>query len=100
MVRRGTLGIFGPAMAKLLRKAPIQGGAMAITFGHVILAIDRDAFERTFEHEWIHVRQYVWWGPFFLPAYVVESVWQWFLGNDAYMDNRFEVQARQWSQDD
>jgi hypothetical protein len=98
-VRRGVFCIYGPAMKRLLELAPIQGGAAAITFGHVILAADREAFDRTFEHEWIHVRQYCWWGPFFLPAYVVSSIWHGLIGEHMYVDNAFERQARKWSDD-
>jgi hypothetical protein len=91
--RRGTMGIFGPGVERILRKAPIVGGARAMTFGHTILACDERAWDETFEHEWIHVRQYQWFGPFFVPAYLCESAWQWFRGRDPYYDNRFEKQA-------
>lgn len=92
--RRGTICFYGPAMRSLLSRVPISGGAGAMTLGHVILAVDYPTFERTFEHEWIHVRQYVWWGPFFLPAYALCSLWQWSVGGDVYLDNAFERQAR------
>ena len=95
--RRGTIGVYGPAMRRLLSLAPIPGGAIAITFGHTILAADREAYESSFEHEWIHVRQYIWWGPFFIPAYLVNSLWHWARGSDRYIDNDFEVQARKWT---
>lgn len=94
--RRGTLGIYGPGIRRLLRLAPIPGGAAAITFGHIILAADEAAFEETFEHEWIHVKQYLWWGPFFIPAYLLNSLWHWISGDGIYVDNDFEKQARQW----
>lgn len=68
-----------------------------MTLGHTILACDEKAVLETFEHEYIHVRQYEWFGPFFVPAYFFESGWQWFRGNHPYYDNRFEVQARKYA---
>ena len=99
-VRRGTIVIYGPAMKRLLARAPIPGGAIAITLGHVILAESGASFESSFEHEWIHVKQYQWWGPFFIPAYLLNSLWHWFCGEEIYVDNDFERQARQWSEAD
>jgi len=98
VVRRGTLGIYGQGLEWLLLRAPIDGGALAMTFGHVILARDQHAFESTFEHEWIHVKQYVWWGPLFFPAYGASSVRQWMRGRNPYLDNSFEVHARKYEQ--
>ena len=94
--RRGTLGIYGPGIKRLLNLAPIPGGAIAITLGHVILAADNETFEESFEHEWIHVKQYLWWGPFFIPAYFLNSFWHWLIGEGPYVDNDFERQARMW----
>ncbi len=96
VVRRGCVGVYGPGMQMLLSRLPTPGGAAAITLGHVILAIDRRAFDDSFEHEWIHVKQYLWWGPLFLPAYAMNSLWQWLLGKDPYWDNQFEIQARRY----
>ena len=33
-------------------------------------------------------------GRFWCPAYLAESIWQWLCGRRAYLDNRFERQAR------
>ncbi len=95
--RRGTIGIYGPGIQRILRRIPIEGGAAAITFGHAILATDQGRFDASFEHEWIHVRQYVWWGPLFLPAYAINSLWHWIHGEDVYLDNDFERQARKFA---
>ena len=65
----------------------------AITFGHVILCVDR-IDDATFEHEMVHVRQYELWGPLFVPIYLVASVMARVWGGHAYRDNRFEVAAR------
>ena len=97
-VKRGTIGIYGPAMKRLLLLAPIPGGAAAITLGHTILAADEFCFENSFEHEWIHVKQYLWWGPFFIPAYLLNSLWHWIVGDRMYLDNDFERQARKWGE--
>ena len=65
----------------------------AITFGHTILGRNRQVLDQCREHEWVHVRQYQRWGPFFGPAYVCSSVYVWFQGKCAYRDNHFEREA-------
>lgn len=95
LFRNGVIAIYGPSIAWVLKKVPIPGGAAAITFGHVILARDKLCMEESFAHEMVHVRQYVWWGPFFVPAYFFNSLWQMCLGRDPYLWNAFERQARQ-----
>jgi hypothetical protein len=65
----------------------------AMTLGHVILGIDEAALEQSRSHEHVHVRQYEQWGPFFLPAYVLSSLWQLACGRRCYRDNWFERQA-------
>lgn len=66
----------------------------AITFGHVVLARSAAAHDALRTHERVHVRQYEAWGAFFLVAYPAESLLQWARGRRAYLDNRFEVEAR------
>ena len=65
----------------------------AITFGHTILGQSPDLLDHCREHEWVHVRQYQRWGPFFGPAYVASSILVWMQGKDAYRDNHFEREA-------
>jgi hypothetical protein len=65
----------------------------AITFGHVILCVDR-IDDLTLEHELVHVRQYELWGPLFVPAYLIASLWAGMRGGSAYRDNTFEIAAR------
>ena len=65
----------------------------AITFGHVILGVSEDGLEGAREHEHVHVAQYEAWGPFFLPAYAVSSIWQLLRRRHVYWDNFFEKQA-------
>lgn len=65
----------------------------AITFGHVVLAVD-EVDERLLRHELAHVAQYERWGPLMGPAYVVAAAAARLRGRHAYRDNRFEVEAR------
>ncbi|HET7481614.1 MAG TPA: hypothetical protein VFK89_02010 [Actinomycetota bacterium] len=64
----------------------------AITFGHVVLCVDR-IDRRVWTHELVHVRQYERWGPFFVPAYLVASLFAVADGGHLYRDNRFEIEA-------
>ena len=66
----------------------------AITLGHVVIAASLDEQVRLRAHERAHVAQYEVWGPFFLVAYPIESMFQLLLGRRPYLDNRFELQAR------
>ena len=66
----------------------------AITFGHGVLALDGECLERLRPHELVHVRQYERWGPVFLLAYPLASLWLLLRGRRAYFDNPFEVEAR------
>jgi len=70
-----------------------QRWASAITFGEVVLYERRELVPILHRHEMVHVRQYRLWGPFFLPAYLLESAWQWLRTGDGYRNNRFEVDA-------
>lgn len=45
------------------------------------------------DHELVHVDQYGRWGPFFIPAYLVASLWARLKGHEAYRDNPFELAA-------
>ncbi len=65
----------------------------AITFGHTVLSVD-ELDPDTLEHELVHVRQYELWGPLFIPAYALASVWARVRGGHHYRDNVFEVDAR------
>jgi hypothetical protein len=84
------LEISGGWLIGLLSRA---GWASAITLGDVVLYAGRDLVPLLHAHELVHVRQGRRWGPFFLPAYGLESVWQWLRTGDGYRNNRFEVQA-------
>ena len=70
------------------------GWAAAITLGDVILYADARLIPLLHTHEMAHVRQGRAWGPLFLPAYGLESVYQRLRTGRGYWDNRFEVAAR------
>jgi hypothetical protein len=76
----------------------VCGGVSAMTFGHVVLGRDQEALDHTRAHERVHVRQYERWGPVFIPAYVLASLWAAVRGGHAYFDNPFEREAwrREW----
>jgi hypothetical protein len=65
----------------------------AITFGHVVLAVD-ELDDETLAHERAHVAQFERWGPLFIPAYLCAALVASLKGGRAYWDNHFEVQAR------
>ncbi len=65
----------------------------AMTLGHVVIGVSEAALTASREHELVHVRQYERWGPFFLPAYALSSLWQVLHGRRAYWDNAFEREA-------
>ena len=68
--------------------------AAAMTWGHVVLGRDEGCLDRCRAHEMVHVGQYERWGPFFIPAYVLASGWQFVRRRRPYLDNPFEIQAR------
>ncbi|MCL4691164.1 MAG: signal peptide prediction [Candidatus Hydrogenedentes bacterium] len=79
----------GRAIASFPRKLSFN----AMTLGHVVIGVSESALIASREHEWVHVRQYERWGPFFLPAYALSSLWQVLHGRRAYWDNAFEREA-------
>ena len=76
-----------------LTKLIARRGFGAITLGDAILYADGSLPMVLRDHELVHVRQGRRWGPLFLPAYGLESLWQRAHGRDLYWDNRFERQA-------
>jgi hypothetical protein len=90
----GVLEVYGGFSAFLLsRLVPLEGGASAMTLGHVVIARDPAAHTRTRAHERIHVRQCERWGPLFFPVYLLTSLVLWLRGKDAYHDNFLEREA-------
>ena len=95
----GVLELHGPVISWVLRRCvPMPGGALAITFGHVVLGCDPDALALTRSHERVHVRQYERWGPAFIPAYLIAAVWGLVTRAGAYHGNFFEREAMQRDQ--
>lgn len=92
----GVLEAHGPLVAALLRYGvPLPNGASAITFGHIVLALDQWSLDATRAHERVHVRQCEIWGPAFIPAYLLAGLWGFMTGAGAYAGNYFERQANQ-----
>jgi hypothetical protein len=93
-VVEGVLELHSPFISWVLRHCiPLQGGAAAITFGHVVLGRDQQSLSRTRTHERVHVRQYERWGPAFIPAYLIAAGWGLVTGAGAYYGNAFEREA-------
>lgn len=92
-VHEGTLEFGGGRLGALLSRLPAPFGFCAITFGHVILGLDRRTLAAVRAHEQVHVRQYERWGPLFVPAYLLSSLSQLLKGRRPYLDNRFEREA-------
>jgi hypothetical protein len=80
-------------LARGIPKVSFVGQAAALTLGHVVLGQDVYCLATSRDHEHVHVRQYMRWGPFFLLAYVFASFLAWRRGQHPYLDNAFEVEA-------
>src|SRR5215471_114149 len=90
----GVLELHGPLIAWILAHCiPMARGVAAITLGYVVLGRDREALLQTRAHERVHVRQYERWGPAFIPAYLLASLWGFVTGAGAYHGNAFERAA-------
>jgi len=86
-----TLEFWGGAVTGLMNSRVVH--ARGMTLGHVILGVSGPTLQQIRSHEWVHVRQYERWGPFFLPAYLISSGLLWIAGRAPYWDNPFEVEA-------
>ncbi|MEL6428678.1 MAG: hypothetical protein AAFU73_08470 [Planctomycetota bacterium] len=90
----GVLEVHGGVVSFVLRRLPVgAGGAAAMTVGHVVVGLDLERLARTRFHERVHVAQYERWGPLFLPAYALSSLWCLCTGRRPYRDNAFEREA-------
>ncbi len=92
-VVRGVVEFHGGFMKWLLHRHLLAGNVAALTMGHVIFGQTLKDLEVSRDHEHVHVRQYMRWGPFFLPAYLGCSLWLWYRGKNPYLDNPFEREA-------
>lgn len=87
----GVFEVEGGLVAAILANIPfLEGGAAALTLGHVVMGQTRAFNEMLRAHERVHVEQYECWGPLFLPAYFASSAWAFATGRDFYRDNYFE----------
>ena len=57
-----------------------------MALGHVVLARDQAALDRTRSHERVHVRQAERWGPLFVPAYLLVAGWLLVRRRDPYRE--------------
>ncbi|MFO0907076.1 MAG: VIT1/CCC1 transporter family protein [Isosphaeraceae bacterium] len=90
--RRGALEFHGGFARWMLERTVVSASAM--TLGHVIIGRDPACLDACRDHEQVHVRQVEVLGMFFIPAYVLASVWAASRGGHYYLDNWFEVDAR------
>ena len=90
----GVLEVSLAPRGTLLCKAVVCLPFAAITFGHIVIARSAQEQAALRQHERVHVAQYELWGPIFLVAYPLESLFQLLSGRHPYQDNRFEVAAR------
>jgi hypothetical protein len=88
-----TLEFWGGVVTKLLESRMLS--ALGMTLGHVVIGVSATALDRVRAHEWVHIRQYERWGPLFIPAYLARSANLYLQGRDGYLDNPFEIEARQ-----
>ena len=90
----GVLEFHGGFVEFFLRDCTLlDGGASAMTLGHVVLGRDRASLDFSRRHERVHVRQCERWGPLFIPAYLFMAVVTKCRGLRAYEDNPFEREA-------
>ncbi len=90
----GVLEVHGGFVSWFLRHATLlDGGASAMTLGHVVLGVDPLRLDLTRAHERIHVRQCERWGPLFIAAYLIGALLALCRGGQPYRDNPFEREA-------
>ena len=89
----GAIEIAGGRIATCISMLPRGCRFGAITFGHVIIGVDRATLSCCRVHEHVHVRQYERWGVLFFPLYLSSSLLQLVRRRDPYLDNAFEREA-------
>lgn len=89
----GVLEVADPGIDRLVSRLPKFLRFAAITFGHVIIGVNRETLSHWRSHEHVHVRQYERWGALFFPIYLGSSFHQLVRGGDPYRDNCFEREA-------
>ncbi|TXH67294.1 MAG: hypothetical protein E6Q83_18110 [Thiothrix sp.] len=95
-IHTGVIEISGGRLGQRLNKGlPLFGSAAAITLGHIVLGISPYYLERTRVHEREHVRQFERWGFLFPFIYFGAGLWALVQGKRFYLDNPYEIAARQ-----
>ena len=89
----GVLEAHGGWIRWILDRLRAGRGVAAVTLGHIVLGASGAALAATRDHERVHVAQCERWGPLFLPAYALASLWALVRGRDPYRDNPFEREA-------
>ena len=84
---------WGGFLPIFLRYFPFVAGSPVATFGHVVLGRSERHLDACRPHQMIHVRQYEFWGPLFVPTYLISGLVLWCCGKHPYYDNPFERQA-------
>jgi hypothetical protein len=92
-IRGRVIEFYGGGVKWLLRRFPLEQGAIACTLGHTVFGQTAAALDMAREHEMVHVRQFERWGPLMGPAYLGCSVVLWLMRRRAYRDNPFEREA-------
>ncbi|MGD9523254.1 MAG: hypothetical protein AB7N73_06360 [Gemmatimonadales bacterium] len=93
VLRDGVVEAHGGLLAPLLPRLGVGVRPIAMAVGHVVLAVDQGALDRTRRHERVHVDQAERWGPLFPLAYAGASLAALLRGQDPYHDNAFEREA-------
>lgn len=91
-LKRGVLEFHGGLVTWILKRL-MGNGVLAMTLGHTIVGQSKEGLAVARDHEHVHVRQYEWLGPFFIPAYLACSAVLWMQKKDSYLENPFEKQA-------
>lgn len=89
----GILEFHGGATRWCVRHLPLGEATLAITLGHTVLGQTEAGLDIAHNHEMVHVRQFERWGPIMGPAYLLSSLVIWCRGGNAYLDNPFEREA-------
>lgn len=89
----GVLEVAHPSVDRMVCRLPARLRFAAITFGHVIIGVNRETLAHCRRHEHVHVRQYERWGVLFFPIYLGSSLRELLRGRDPYRDNCFEREA-------
>ena len=92
--RRGkAIEFYDGGVKWIVQRMPRGQFVLAFTLGHCVLGQSADSLDRSRAHEAVHIAQFERWGPFFLPAYFLSSVYMWCTGRRFYRDNHFEQEA-------